>query len=151
VFARQFFSQYVEGHDVADYSQLLEPAGFTLRRRAPGRAWMGDLLSDSRGGARVTALVLPTWPAYAAGIEEDDELRSIDGQRINAAADLQAVLERHKPGDAVDVVFAGRSGVKTTTSVVLSEDPHVQVVPAEAAGLTLTTAQRAFRAAWLGH
>ena len=98
----------------------------------------------------MSSLVLPTWPAYAAGIEQDDELRQIDGQRINGPADLHAVLERHKPGDRVDVSFAVRSGAVVTRSVALAENPHLQVVPAEAVGITLTPAQRQFRAAWLG-
>jgi predicted metalloprotease with PDZ domain len=145
-FARDFFARYIQGHDVADYPRLLARAGFTLRKRNPGRAWLGDLRLESREGLRVAALVPPTWPIYAAGIDEDDELQQVDGQRIGAAGDIATVLQRHKPGDRIAVVFVDRTGAAKTASVTLAEDPHIEVVPADAA----TAAQKAFRDRWLG-
>ena len=35
-FARDFFSRYIQGHDVADYARLLARAGFTVRQRNAG-------------------------------------------------------------------------------------------------------------------
>jgi len=148
-FAREFFSRYIQGHDVADYARLLAPAGFMVRKRYPGRAWLGDLRLDSRAGARVAALVAPTWPIYASGLDQDDELQQVDGQRINGEADITATLQRHTPGDTVPVVFVDRTGVATTANITLAEDPHIEVVPVEAGG-TLTPAQKAFRDRWLG-
>jgi predicted metalloprotease with PDZ domain len=148
-FARDFFARYIQGHDVADYARLLARAGFTMRKRNPGRAWLGDLRLESRGGARVAALVAPTWPIYSAGLDEDDELQQVDGQRINGDADIAVALQRHKPGDTVPVVFVDRTGVAKTASVTLAEDPHAEVVPVESGG-TITAAQKAFRDRWLG-
>jgi predicted metalloprotease with PDZ domain len=147
-FAHDFFARYIQGHDVADYPRLLARAGFTLRKRHPGRAWLGDLRLDSRDRLRVAALVAPTWPIYAAGLDEDDELQSVGGQRIAAADDLATAVQKHKPGDTVQVVFVDRTGVAKTASVTLAEDPHTEVVPADAA--SLTAAQKAFRDGWLG-
>ena len=148
-FARDFFARYIQGHDVADYARLLSGAGFVVRKRNAGRAWLGDLRLESRGGARVGSLVEPTWPIYAAGLDQDDELRQIEGQRINGDADVAAVLHRHKPGDTVSIVFVDRTGLAKTATVTLAEDPHIEVVPAESAG-ALSPAQRAFRDRWLG-
>ena len=147
-FAHDFFARYIQGHDVADYPRLLARAGFTLRKRHPGRAWLGDLRLDSRDRLRVAALVSPTWPIYAAGLDEDDELQSVGGQRIAAAEDLATAVQKHKPGDTVQVVFVDRTGVAKTANVTLAEDPHTEVVPADAA--SLTAAQKAFRDGWLG-
>jgi predicted metalloprotease with PDZ domain len=147
-FAHDFFARYIQGHDVADYPRLLARAGFTLRKRHPGRAWLGDLRLDSRDRLRVAALVSPTWPIYAAGLDEDDELQSVGGQRITAADDLATAVQKHKPGDTVQVVFVDRTGVAKTASVTLAEDPHTEVVPVDAA--SLTAAQKAFRDGWLG-
>ena len=147
-FARDFFARYIQGHDVADYARLLPRAGFTMRKRSPGRAWLGDLRLNSRDGWRVAALVPPTWPIYATGLDEDDELQQIDGQRIAGAADIATVMQRHKPGDTVPVVFVDRTGVAKTASVTLVEDPHTEVVPVDAGALT--AAQKAFRDRWLG-
>jgi predicted metalloprotease with PDZ domain len=148
-FARDFFARYIQGHDVADYPRLLSRAGFVVRKRHGGRAWLGDLRMESRSGGRVGSLVAPTWPVYAAGLDQDDALQQIGGQRVDSDADIAAVLQRHKPGDTVPIVFVDRTGVAKTANVTLAEDPHVDVVPAESAG-ALSPAHKAFRDAWLG-
>jgi len=147
-FAHEFFSRYVEGHDVADYTRLLSRAGFILRKRNPGRAWAGNLFSP-RSGERVASLVSPTWPVYAAGLEQDDDVREIDGQAIRSPEDLDGVLARHRPGDRVDIVFVDRTTRSKTVPVTLAEDPQLEVVPIERDG-KLSVAQKAFRDRWLG-
>ena len=147
-FARDFFARYIQGHEIADYPPLLARAGFAVRPRHPGRAWLGDVSLDTRGGSRVASLVAPTWPIYAAGIDQDDELRQVDGQRISGESDLQAVLQRRKPGDSVAITFVDRTGMQKTGTVKLAADPHLDVVPIEAGALT--AAQKMFRERWLG-
>jgi predicted metalloprotease with PDZ domain len=146
-FARDFFARYIQGHDVADYARLLSRAGFAVRKRNASRAWLGDVRFESRRGLRVSTLVAPTWPIYAAGIDEGDLLQQADGQRMNDEADLTAVLQRHRPGDTIAIVFVDRSGAAKTARLTLAEDPHVDVVSNDAA---LTAAQKAFRERWLG-
>jgi predicted metalloprotease with PDZ domain len=145
-FARDFFARYIQGHEVADYARLLSRAGFVVRKKNAGRAWLGDVRLESRGGVRVASLVAPTWPLYAAGVDQDDQLEQVDGQRIGADGDIASVLLRHKPGDKVPVVFVDRTGVAKTATITLAEDPHVDVVPVGAP----TAAQQAFRGRWLG-
>jgi predicted metalloprotease with PDZ domain len=150
-FAHEFFAKYILGHDVADYAHLLAPAGLQLRKRDAGGAWLGDLRVDANGGAvRVSALVEPNWPVYGSGLEQDDEIRQMDGQRIASGDDITSVVRRHKPGDRIDLVFVNRTGHPTTSSITLGADPHIEIVAAEAAGGTLTAAQKAFRDRWLG-
>ena len=148
-FARDFFARYVQGHDLADYARLLARAGFVLRKRSPGRAWLGDVRFETRDGTiRIASLVAPTWPLYAAGIDQDDQLQTLDGQKISADGDLAAVLARHKPGDAVSIVFVDRTGGTKSATIRLAEDPNVEVAIAESAG-ALTPAAQAFRDRWL--
>jgi predicted metalloprotease with PDZ domain len=149
-FARDFFARYIEGREAADYGRLLARAGFTVRKRAAGRAWLGDLRLDSRSGAHLAGLVAPGWPIYASGIDQDDELQEVDGQRIAGDADVSAVLQRHKPGDTVSIAFVDRGGAVNTATVKLAEDPHVDVVPSESAGGSLSEVQKTFRSRWLG-
>jgi predicted metalloprotease with PDZ domain len=145
-FAREFFARYIRGRDAADYPRLLARAGFNLRKQHPGRAWLGDIRLLARSGNRISALVAPDWPAYAAGLEQDDELQEVAGHRVSGDSDLSAILGRHKPGDRVAVVFADRTGRSKSVTVVLAEDPHVEIVPIAAP----TDAQKAFRDRWLG-
>ena len=150
-FARDFFARYIQGHEVADYARLLARAGLSLRQRVPGRAWLGDLRFETRQDSlRVTTLVEPDWPVYEIGLEQDDELRQLDGQRLLSAADVERVLARHAPGDRVNLVFADRTGAARTARVVLKEDPALEVVALESTGGQITAAQRIFRERWLG-
>src|SRR5439155_16990172 len=131
-------------HEVADYGRLLAPAGFTLRKRNAGVASWGDVRLEIRGSAAHIAALVPTGsPAYAAGLEQDDEVRQVDGQKIAAVLDLQNVLRKHKPGDRVDVVYVDRTGIAKTAAMTLAEDPHQEVVPVETIGGTLTPQQQA--------
>jgi predicted metalloprotease with PDZ domain len=150
-FARDFFARYIHGREVVEYSKLLVSGGLTLRRQHPGRAWWGDLMLDHRaGGLRITSPPLANTPAYASGLDLDDEVRQIDGARVDSPDDVQALFKRHRPGDRVRVVYVDRTGRSLTTSVTLSEDPDLEIVPVEAVGGTVTESQKHFRQRWLG-
>ena len=149
-FARDFFGRFIQGHDVADYTRLLARAGFVVRKKNAGSAWLGDLRLDMRTGVHVGTLIAPSWPVYRAGLDQDDVLQTVDGQPIKEESDLATVLRRHKPGDSVPIVFTDRTGKATTAAVVLAEDPHVEIVPVESGAGSLTDAQKTFRREWLG-
>jgi predicted metalloprotease with PDZ domain len=142
-FADEFFSRYIEGREAPDYATLLAPAGLMLRPRSPGTSWIGAPI-DANG--RVTQLVAWGTPAFEAGLEQDAVIRTIDGRPVSRIGD---VLRSRKPGDSVAITFTRRSGEQATGTLVLGEDPSVELVPAERDG-TLTAGQRAFRDAWLG-
>jgi predicted metalloprotease with PDZ domain len=149
-FARDFFERYIRGREAADYVRLLHRGGFVVRKRDAGRGWWGDITIDTRtDGARIGALVPANAPAYAAGIDQDDTLTQFAGERVSSAEAVSAVLGRHRPGDRVTIVYIDRSGASKTGTVVLAENPHVDVVPIESTGASLTAAQRTFRDRWL--
>src|SRR5205823_6165762 len=114
-----------------------------------GRAWLGDV-SFVPGRLKIAELVASTWPVFAAGIEQDDFLDRLDGRRLQSGVEMNTVLDRHKPGDRIEIVFTDRAGQSRTATVTLAESPHLEVVPIESAGGRLTPAQQAFRARWLG-
>jgi len=149
-FAKDFFSRYIEGHDVADYARLLRNAGFILRKRDPGRAWLGDLRIDPRTeGARITGDVASNSPAYAAGIDEGDAITQVAGDRTGSAEEISSAISRRRPGDRISITFVDRAGVSRTATVTLAENPHLEIVGVETAGGSLMPAQRAFRDRWL--
>jgi predicted metalloprotease with PDZ domain len=148
-FARDFFERYVRGKEVADYARLLQRAGFVVRKRE-GRAWWGDVRLEQRGDAvRIGAVVPPNSPAYATGIDQDDTLTQIAGERVASPDAVNAVLGRHRPGERVAVAYVDRTGATKNASVVLAQDPHVDVAAVESVGGSLTPAQKAFRDRWL--
>ena len=147
-FANDFFDNYVEGRDVVDYEALLEKAGMVLRRRGPRRAWIGPLtLNFDRGAARIASPTIEDTPVYAAGLDQDDEVLSIDGQAIAAQGRVDEVLRRHAPGDKLRVAIRRRGAVQNLI-VTTAEDPTLELVPAEVSR-PLTPAERRLRDQWL--
>jgi predicted metalloprotease with PDZ domain len=98
---------------------------------------------------RIAAPTAFDTPAHAAGLDLDDELRQIDGQRVGSAEDVYGILRKRQPGSRIAVTYVDRGGVEKRTVVTLAGDPHVEVVPAESTGTRPTPAQQAFRARWL--
>jgi S1-C subfamily serine protease len=82
-------------------------------------AFLGVGVNDAAGGAgAVVRQVIPTGPAAAAGFAPGDVINSINGQPVNSATALTAILDQHHPGDNVTVGLQGRS-----TNVTLADGP----------------------------
>ncbi len=146
-FTADFFSRFVAGREVVDYARLLPRVGLTLRRRAPGQAWLGDVQFEyGTNGAQLQSAAPFGSPLYDAGIDLGDVLQSIDGDPMTSSERLDRALADHAPGDAARVVFLRRGASDAlSATVVLAEDPHVEVAVASAGD----DAARAFRASWL--
>ncbi len=98
----------------------------------------------------MAGLVAPQAPVYAAGLDQDDVVERLDGQSIRSVGDVGAIVERHRPGDRIDMTYVDRNGDPVTASVTLGEEPYLSVVPVESTGAAPTADQKTFRAAWLG-
>ena len=148
-FAAEFFSRYVQGHEVVDYQALLARAGFVVRPLPGSGAFIGSLqLEDSAGGVRVAALVPMGSPAFDAGLDREDVIVAVGGMAVTSEAELRKRLAQGKPGDELPISFE-RHGERVSSTIRLAQDPRREVVPAEDAGQTLTAAQKRFRDAWL--
>ena len=98
---------------------------------------------------RVSGLVPWESPLYKAGVAQDDQLVSLDGTALTSMANYDEALARHKPGDRVPLRFVRRSGETVNATLMLDEDPRIEVVPIEKTGGTLTDDQKRFRESWL--
>jgi predicted metalloprotease with PDZ domain len=142
-FAEDFMKRYMTGREVVDYARLAARAGITVQKAHPGAAWMGDLAF--REGTAIDQLVAPGTPAYAAGLEQDDEITTLDNEPVSSAEQIADVLHSHKPGDRITVAFTRRDGPATAT-ITLAEDPTLAFTLDDHAA----PEQLAFRSAWLG-
>ena len=150
-FTNDFFSRFVEGREVVDYARLLARAGLVLRKRAAGSAFAGQVNLQPGGSAlRVAGLVPWESPLYKAGVAQDDQLVSLGGVALSSLANWTEALARHKPGASVALRFVRRSGETVDATLVLEEDPRMELIPVEKTGGTLTDDQRRFRVSWLG-
>jgi S1-C subfamily serine protease len=59
-------------------------------------------------------------PAAAAGLVDGDVLTSVDGQPLNSANALTAILDRHYPGDVLDLTWVDRGGQQRTGKATLT-------------------------------
>jgi predicted metalloprotease with PDZ domain len=148
-FADRFFDRFIEGRDVVDYATLLGRAGCVLRKRYPGRGWIGDLDLDRDGdGVKIGRLVAPGTPAYAAGLEQDDVIAAVDNKPVATTADVEFALRDLRPGDRATIAYL-RRGAPLRATVTVAEDPSLDLVLLEGAGGKLTPAQQTFRQKWL--
>ena len=150
-FTNDFFTKFVEGREVVDYARLLARAGLVVRKRAPGRAFAGQVTLQPAGSAMHVAGLVP-WesPLYKAGVAQDDQLVNLGGVELRSPNAWNDALSKRKPGDRVSLRFVRRSGEMVNTTIALEEDPSVEVVLIEKSGGSLTDDQRRFRDLWLG-
>lgn len=146
-FADDFLARFIEGHELVDYAALLAEAGFLLRPRAPGHAWLGDVSWGP--GLRVSDPTSYGSPLYNAGVDRDDLIESFDGQSVSTERELSQLVARKAPGDRVSIRFR-RRGQLVDGQLTLAERAHVELVASESTGAPLTSQQQEFRDAWLG-
>lgn len=159
-FAAEFFKKYIEGTDKCDYTALLAKAGFLLRKANPGKAWAGPLSGAGRRGragqARttgsagipiVTSTLVGT-PVYEAGLDAGDVILKADGQDLKDEQAFDDLVATKKPGDKIVLDYHNRAGNHQAT-ITLAENPYLEVVTYEKAGMTVSKEQQDFRNAWL--
>jgi predicted metalloprotease with PDZ domain len=148
-FANDFFARYIEGREVVDYEPLLAKAGFQFRKARPGKVWLDAQLREQGGVLSIGAPTLATGPLYKAGLDRGDKILTFDGQPVAKPSDVQAILEKHKPGGTIPIE-AEQRGVKKTVQLTFTEDPQVEVVSYESLNREVTPEMKKLRTEWLG-
>ncbi len=59
-------------------------------------------------------------PAEAAGLVNGDVLTTIDGAPLDSATALTQILDRHYPGDVIDLTWVDRSGQQRSGKATLA-------------------------------
>lgn len=148
-FADDFFSRYVTGREVVDYATLLASAGVLVRRENAGRATFGPSALRWEDGQAVVQAVYVGTPLYDAGLDVGDVIVSLDGTSVTSLDQIDEITAEHDPGDTVSVTFESR-GRTLSASMTLVEDPRLEVLTYEEAGLSVTSDMRELRSGWLG-
>jgi predicted metalloprotease with PDZ domain len=159
-FAADFFSKYIYGLEKNDYEALLAKAGLILCKADAGKAWAGALYvaqNHGRSGVARTAgsVGLPIQsstvqgtPVYKAGLDAGDIILKADGKEVIDAKSFMDIVATKNIGDKLVVNYKNRTGDHETT-IVLEENPVLEVVTYEKAGKELTKDQQTFRNNWL--
>ncbi len=148
-FATEVFERFIYGKGPMDYAGLVGAAGLQLRKRNPGEAWLGTQKLDfSANGAQIITSTRRGSPVYEAGLDTGDRILRWDGKVLKSAGDLDSWLAKRKPGDRVRLKVNTRRGDEDVT-LVLKENPAVEVVMNERVGERVTPPMASFRKAWL--
>jgi predicted metalloprotease with PDZ domain len=96
-----FFARYVRGREELDYNAILSAIGLQLRTEGSGRpaAYFGANLTQAGDRLNVTSVPAGT-PAYDQGINANDQIIAIDGNRASQTF-MQSYLSEKRPGDKV--------------------------------------------------
>jgi putative serine protease PepD len=90
---------------------------------AAGGAFLG-IAADTRAGWDGVRLgtIVPGSGAEQAGLRAGDVLVRLDDTSLQAFPDLRALLDRHRPGDTLRLVYL-RDGLDHETAVTLGARP----------------------------
>jgi len=148
-FAKAYFQKYIYGHEPADYKTLLAPAGYLLKLASEGKAFIGNPVYDEKQGLTIASNTVRETPLYQAGLDIYDTITAIADQKIQNKADLTRILAGLHPGTKVSIRYTHRQ-TQRTAEMVLQQDPQLEIVPYEKAGLPVTPEIVQFRKNWLG-
>ena len=142
---KAFWDSAVEGTAELDYTEAFDALGVRFRSASSsGRAYLGMATRNDAGRLVVTQVRRET-PAYAAGLNVDDEILAIDNFRVRADQ-LTNRLDQYKPGDKVTLLVARRDQLMRI-DVAFGSEParqwRLEVNPAA------TSTQQQQRAKWL--
>ncbi len=145
-FANDFFARYVDDSELPDLAPLLEQAGLTLKKKNEGDAWLGPVRLEKNGEAVMLAgNTTIASPLYEAGLDRGDEIVRVGRFQIDSQDDWDATLDRHEPGDTVEIAYIQR-GAERSADITFAEDETMEIVLDDDA----SRRQTSFREAWLG-
>jgi len=146
-FAKSFFTGYVYGSDLPDYTTLLRKGGFTLQLSNADKGWLGSFRTMDKKGVVITSNTLRGTPAYMAGLDVNDVIIAVDGTSVAEATAMNKIIAGHKPNDVIKITYLHR-GTEKQVSVMLYPNPELEVIPAERNG-ELSQEVQQFRKNWL--
>jgi predicted metalloprotease with PDZ domain len=117
-----FWDSAIGGTAELDYREALDTLGLRFRPVVdrPGKAWLGVTTRNDAGRLLVSQVRRDT-PAYAAGLNVDDEIIAIGDFRVRADR-LESRLEQYTPGDRVTLLVARREQL-LRIEVTLGSEP----------------------------
>jgi S1-C subfamily serine protease len=86
----------------------------------PALLGIGVKTAQRRGTGVLIQEVLRGGPAEQAGLLNGDMLITVDGTQLDSATALTYALDRHYPGDVVDLTWVDRSGQQRTGKATLA-------------------------------
>ncbi|XQW85189.1 M61 family metallopeptidase [Thalassotalea piscium] len=147
-FAKDFFSQYIQGQETPDYYTLLKNAGLQAKQIDDTSAYLGRVHFNFRGqDALISKNITVNSPLYNAGIERGDQIVKLGRRTIRSQNLWNKALSQFKAGESTTIEYIQR-GETVKKSITFITDPKLSVSLLD--DDKLTPQQKAFLEAWLG-
>ncbi len=140
-----FFARYVRRTEALPYDEAFGYMGLRLVKEVKPQPFNAGLSINDSSGRPVIAGVRNGSPAEDAGLQRDDELVSLGGNKVTGDNWLR-VLARYKQGSRVPVVVT-RDRKTISATIILGEPDRFDYRIEERKDATRE--QKALRAAWL--
>ncbi|HZQ30413.1 MAG TPA: trypsin-like peptidase domain-containing protein [Mycobacterium sp.] len=108
---------------IANQIQSKTPSD-TVHIGPPAMLGIGVATAQQRSKGVVVRDVIRGTPAEQAGLTRGDVITSLDGVALDNATTLTAVLDRHYPGDVIDMTWVDATGQQRIGKVQLATGPH---------------------------
>jgi predicted metalloprotease with PDZ domain len=149
-FAHAVFERHIFGREPLDYRALVAAAGLQLRHAHAGKPWIGSDPAELFGDeVKLSEVALRGSPLYAAGLDRGDEISRCDGKPVKKVDDFASCVAKHVPGESLLLEYRSRGAAKKA-SVMVAQDPSLELVTFEKASLDVSEAVKSFRNSWLG-
>jgi predicted metalloprotease with PDZ domain len=146
-FAQEFFRKYINGKESMPYEALAQEMGLKLEKsKTPVLGWEGLKFQNDK--AVIAQGTFSNSPLYQAGLDRDDTLLTMNGQKLTSYKMLDSLLAKHQPGDQVQLEVV-QQGQKKTVPLTLAPEPKFSLVPLEKTGQKVSSKAKARREAWL--
>ncbi|MBF6174535.1 S1C family serine protease [Nocardia blacklockiae] len=86
-------------------------------------AFLGLTVSDANGAGALVRNIVRGGPADELGLTSGSVITAIDGDRIDSANTLIATMDKHHPGDNVNITWTDGTGRTQTAKAELAEGP----------------------------
>ena len=126
-FGNNFFNSFIYTSKMPSYTELFKTVGVSLSQNKEA-AYFGAAVSitdDFNGKIRSNTKIGS--PAYIAGLDKDDIITAINGDKFPNGIQLNKFIENEfKPNDNLTVSFL-RDGLERKTQVTLTANPHYTI------------------------
>ncbi|TYP77096.1 M61 family metallopeptidase [Aquimarina intermedia] len=124
-FASHFFNDFIYDSKRPDYKTLFEKVGIKLENE--DLPYSGLTVKFNKEQAKLSDYVIKNSPAYRAGLEKGDVIRTIDNDTIRNKKELDNILTPYKTGDSIRINYE-RLGKKKQTTLHLEQNPVTAII-----------------------
>lgn len=122
----EFWTRFILGTDELPLKDYLSKAGIEMKdANKPNEIKLGIVQKKNNDNVEINE-IFDGASAYAAGLEANDEIISIDGVRVSTK-NLTGVLSTHKQGDEVEITYSRNGTVRTLKMKILPPLPKYEL------------------------